>query len=231
MHIERHSIPTLTSLTVLAVAATWVLSRITAASFEPYFGAVPPVVAVLAVSMLGGLALGFLYARYELRVLPNGVTWRGVLTIVAITALSGTAVILVDLTLGYPRDINVPWPSSLLFYPVMALVAEMVFHVIPLALLLLMLTLISGIETSRQYLFLCLGLVALIEPLFQVQTALANQSITARDMFTALNVLVINVVLLRVFTLYGFIAMYAVRLLYYVIWHIAWGHIRLGVLF
>lgn len=231
MHRERHAISVLGGLTLLAVAATWILSRTAASSFEPYFGAVPPVIAVLVISTLGSIALLFLHTRHNLGVLPSGVTWRSVLTITALISVIGCAVILADLTLRYPRDINVPWPSSLLFYPVMALVAEMVFHVIPLAVFLLILTLTAGLEISRRYLVLCLGLVALIEPLFQVQAALASQSLTMRDAFTALNVLVINVVLLRVFMLYGFVAMYAVRLVYYVIWHIAWGHFRLSVLF
>jgi len=231
MRFERHAISVLGGLTLLFAAAAFILSNFTASSFAPFFGTVPPVVAVLAVSVLGSFALLFLHARFNFRILPRGVTWRAVLTISAIVGAIGCAVVLADLTLRYPRDLNVPWPSSLLFYPVMAWVAEMVFHIVPLALLLLILSLTAGWETGRQSLVLCLFLVALIEPLFQIQGVLAGQPLTARDVFTALNVLVINLLLLRVFALYGFVAMYAVRLLYYAIWHIAWGHLRLSVLF
>jgi hypothetical protein len=42
---------------------------------------------------------------------------------------------------------------------------------------------------------------------------------------------VINLVQLTLFRRYDFLTMYAFRLVYYLVWHVAWGHLRLQVLF
>jgi hypothetical protein len=49
--------------------------------------------------------------------------------------------------------------------------------------------------------------------------------------YVFLNVWVINMVQLALFKRYDFVSMYAFRLMYYLLWHIAWGHARLGLLF
>ena len=49
------------------------------------------------------------------------------------------AIIIADFFIRYPEDINVPVPEALLFYPAVGFVAEIAFHVLPLALLLFVL--------------------------------------------------------------------------------------------
>ncbi len=46
-------------------------------------------------------------------------------------------------------------------------------------------------------------------------------------MFSGLQLLAFGLVQLYVFRRFGFVSMYAFRLAYYSLWHIAWGAIRL----
>jgi hypothetical protein len=47
----------------------------------------------------------------------------------------------------------------------------------------------------------------------------------------AFHILAINLAGLFLFRRFGFLPMYALRLFYYLIWHILWGYLRLSVLF
>jgi hypothetical protein len=49
--------------------------------------------------------------------------------------------------------------------------------------------------------------------------------------YDGLHVLAINVCQLAIFKRYDFMSMYALRLVYYGIWHIGWGAVRLELLF
>jgi hypothetical protein len=42
----------------------------------------------------------------------------------------------VDLALEFPRDLNVPFPEALLFYPAMGYVGQITLHLFPFAILL-----------------------------------------------------------------------------------------------
>ena len=46
-----------------------------------------------------------------------------------------------------------------------------------------------------------------------------------------LNILLINLFQLLIFKRYDFVSMFSFRLAYYAIWHIAWGYVRLNLLF
>ena len=63
--------------------------------------------------------------------------------------LSILAVVVADILLRYPEDTNAPWPAALLFYPAIGFVAEILFHVVPLALLMLLLAVWSIIITGH----------------------------------------------------------------------------------
>jgi hypothetical protein len=49
--------------------------------------------------------------------------------------------------------------------------------------------------------------------------------------YDGLHVLAINICQLHLFKRYDFVSMFAFRLAYYAVWHVVWGHVRLGVLF
>jgi len=49
--------------------------------------------------------------------------------------------------------------------------------------------------------------------------------------YDGLYVFAINAAQLEIFRRYDFMSMYCVRFVYYMIWHVAWGHARLNLLF
>jgi hypothetical protein len=68
-------------------------------------------------------------------------------------------------------------------------------------------------------------MVALVEPPFQV---LARSSL---PVFVAPHVFAIGVVGLLLLRRYGYVPMLWFRVVYYLLWHVAWGEARLRLLF
>ena len=79
--------------------------------------------------------------------------------------------------------------------------------------------------------WLCLLLVALVEPFFQMRWGFAGRPLSWAEAYVGLHVFAINVLQLYVFRRYDFISMYSLRLFYYLYWHIIWGYLRLQWLF
>jgi hypothetical protein len=120
---------------------------------------------------------------------------------------------------------NVPAPWSLLFYPSIALVVEVVFHMAPLALLVVSLRSIAPAYTDRAA-WACILLVSLLEPIYQLRYSLADQSLSWLEAYIWAHVWGINLVQLFLFRRFGFASMYGMRLAYYFLWHIVWGYMR-----
>ncbi|MBI3437725.1 MAG: hypothetical protein HY054_03560 [Proteobacteria bacterium] len=176
--------------------------------------------ALIVVSVIGAAALAVLSKRGWRSVVLSERTREAALW-VALAAPFAVLAIGADLLLRFPRDINVPAPWSVLFYPTMGFVVEGVFHALPLALLALPFG--ASLRTS----WIWLAPVALIEPVFQVREAFADSRISALEGFVFLQVLAINIVELHVFRRHGFLSAWSFRLSYYLLWHVAWGHLRL----
>ena len=103
------------------------------------------------------------------------------------------------------------------------------FHVFPLALLLLILNPLGVSIGKGRVVWLGILLVALLEPTFQV--LFEERSLTWGDAYTWIHVGAIAFLQLYVFRHFDFMSMYSFRLIYYAYWHILWGVIRLEVLF
>lgn len=187
--------------------------------FLDYFGAIDARLAVGGVAAVGAAALALLWRR-GWRVWPA--QWAGAALWLLAAPLFAALAVGADLMLGFPRDINIPGPWSLLFYPVMGFVAEVVFHAAPLA----MLAAVLGERLRRQWRWLIP--IALIEPAFQVRAALADLNASPLDVFVFGHVLALNLVELELFRRHGFLPAWAFRLSYYLLWHVAWGHWRLS---
>ena len=206
-------------------AAAAVLGATNPDDMERYLGPIPPVVGVPALGAAGYGALRFLERRGFWT--HTRERWRpGAFPIaVAATIPFGVAAIAADLVLGFPEDMNVDWPSSLLFYPTIALAAEVAFHLLPLA----GLTWATRSRfTDRSFGRRTAGLIAAtaaVEPLFQVFAETSN------PWFVAPHVYLIGLVQLALLRRYGYVPMVAFRLAYYLIWHIAWGAVRIPLLF
>jgi len=70
----------------------------------------------------------------------------------------------------------------------------------------------------------------LIEPAFQIAVGPSVESFSWRDGCVGLLVFVFNILQLEVFRRFGFVAMYALRLTYYLWWHLIWGALRIDFL-
>jgi hypothetical protein len=150
---------------------------------------------------------------------------RGLLPAAAVAILLAALMIALD-AVGRPfgDDINVLLPKALLFYPVMAFVAEIVFHAVPLSLLS------GGVglradDTSRWRLGLCFSVVALLEPTFQV--VFVADLPAWMLIYLPAHLLVFNVAQLWLYRRHDFLTMIGFRMIYYLAWHILWGYARL----
>jgi hypothetical protein len=144
----------------------------------------------------------------------------------------GAAILLVDRIVVFPADINAPFPTSLSFYPSIGWLAEIVFHVVPFAILLGALVPRVRADRRRRLIALVIVAVAAIEPAFQLAfSSEAEHFPRAAAAYVAAHVFALNLVQFELFRRYGFLSMYALRLGYYCVWHIGWGHARLQILF
>jgi hypothetical protein len=198
-------------------------------AFAPYFGPVPPLLALAGVAGLGTVALTYLRARAGFCVVRR-VPPRERLLPPAVAALLVLPVVAVDLLGGFPRELNVPLPTALVFYPLIGAVAETVFHAVPLALLMAVLRRpLRGLGAERTV-WICIVLASSIEPTFQVMMARGSSPVWATT-YVGLHLAVFNLLALSLFRRVDFLAAYLFRLAYYLIWHIVWGVVRLDLLF
>ena len=222
--------PILVLICAGAIAGASLLHLTGSEAFRPYFGPIHPVLATTGILALGLASLRFLDSGdWVLVDRPRRGSLRFALPAALATALV-IPVVLVDLMGGFPQGLNVPLPESLVFYPVMALVAETVFHVVPLALLISATKRLASPAGRSKVLVGCLIVVALPEPIFQVGTG-AGESPLWASAYVAVHLLAFNLLAVHWLRRYGFLSMLSFRLVYYVWWHIAWGALRLRLLF
>ena len=211
----------------LFVLIMGVLIQSDASIFENYFGDLNPWVVTFLVPIIGYLTLNALCSKgrfaifkykYPIRVLPY----------FFIVTLFTAVAILVDLKRVYPADMNIPFPESLLFYPAIGFLVEIVFHVLPLVLLVFILNLVSGMTTVQRWIWVAFLVVAILEPTYQVyMDPYPPWALSV----VWINLFLFNVLQLFVFYRFDFVSMFALRMVYYLIWHIVWGALRLEILF
>jgi hypothetical protein len=197
--------------------------------FRRFLGDYNPILVVLLTSMAGGLALAFLRRCCGFEILVGRKTLEGVIIAGGLATLMGVIIVIADLLMRYPETINVPWPEAWIFYPTIGFIAEVLFHVVPLALLLLLLKPLVGRVPSERVIWGAILCVAIVEPTFQV--LLDRGPLDRLDVYTGAHVFVIALLQLAIFWRYDFFSMYAFRLWYYACWHILWGALRLRWLF
>jgi hypothetical protein len=216
-------------LSVAAFGLTAIMMASSSAYFQPFFGEISPMLVVAMAPVAGGVSLILLQFLGRFEILRGRETLRGIAVSAAMATVLAVAIIIADFIIRYPQDLNVPVPAAFLFYPAVGFVAEIVFHVLPLALLLLILAPLGkwlGIECIVR-----MGVViaAVIEPTFQV--VFKGSPFSWASAYTWVHIFAIALLQLYVFRRYDFVSMYSFRLFYYAYWHVAWGVIRLKVLF
>ena len=199
------------------------------AYFRRFLGKTNPILVVAVASVVGVAALWVLRSRFGFAILRGRATLKGIALSAVLATAMGVAIVIADLFIRYPQDMNVPVPQALLFYPAVGFVAEIVFHVLPLAVLLLALSPLAGRLERERIVWLGILLVAVLEPTFQV--LFAGKAFTWGAAYTWIHIFVIAFLQLYVFRRFDFVTMYFFRLVYYAYWHILWGVIRLKILF
>lgn len=197
------------------------------AEFERFIGGVSPIVAVGVAGLVGMASLSILDTRGWVGTDPRR---RGLARSTLLAGGFGAAILIADSTLGFGESINISWPTSILFYPVMGFVAEVAFHLAPLALV--------DVVTRRTSWTLGAGkaiaplvLVASIEAVYQLLGSATAETSPWLLAYLALHMSVFGFLGLTALRRHGFGAMMWLRLVYYLIWHVVWGALRLEVLF
>lgn len=197
--------------------------------FGRFIGGFNPLLAGLLIIILGGILLTFLLSRGWFSLYKNK-DRKGLYRASGLAAILGLVMILVDCKIVFPADTNILFPVSLLFYPAIGFFVEIVFHVLPLTLLLVMLTSWFRNVRYENIVWSSILIVALLEPVYQVGW-LGGRYPPWAVAYVGLHVFMINLFQLIIFKRYDFISMYLFRLVYYLFWHIGWGYLRLKVLF
>jgi len=197
--------------------------------FERFIGGINPLLTGLLIIVLGCILFTFLLSRGLFAIYQKG-NLKGLYLSAGLAAILGIIMILVDLKIVFPADTNILFPASLLFYPAIGFFVEIIFHVLPLTLILITLTYFFKNVRYQNILWTSILLVAMLEPAYQTMWMGGQYPLWAVA-YVGLHVFFINLFQLLVFKRYDFITMYSFRLVYYLFWHIGWGYIRLRVLF
>ncbi len=214
-----------------AAGATGILSLSEGSYFQPYFGNVHPLLVIALVTVLGVVSLSFLNSRGWFQIYATRKSLKGAFFSASVATLFAIVMVLVDLGSRFPRNLNVPPPESLLFYPTMAYVAEIAFHSLPLSLLLFCLGPAFKKLNVNSVIWLCIALASFLEPIFQMRLRTWEKPLSWAEVYVGPHVFVFNLLQIYVFRRYDFVAMYSFRLVYYVYWHIVWGYLRVQWLF
>lgn len=194
--------------------------------FDRFVGKLPP---VAVVGVAGALGLASLSVLDTAKWVGSDPERRGLARSSALALGFGAAILIADSTLGFDEGINVPWPAGALFYPVMGFIAEVAFHLVPLTLV------VTAVGRKRQLepriAIAVMLLVALIEAVYQVLGSGTADTSPWLMTYLLLHMTVFGFVGLAALRRYGFAAMMWLRLVYYLIWHLIWGAVRLEILF
>lgn len=211
---------------VSGAAALGVAARATGGSpaLERFLGPLPAPVTIGAAGAAGLGALAFLERRGFWRCATRATVARGVGTAAATALPLAGVAIGVDIAVGFPIDTNVPWPQAWVAYPVIAIAAEAAFHLLPLGGLVWMTrSRFDDLRITRRTWALVLAAAA-VEP--AAQAVLGSALLP----FVVPHVAFIGVVQTLLLRRFGYVPMVAFRLIYYLAWHVLWGHARLGLL-
>ena len=221
----------LVSLSVMVIGFVGILHISDGQLFQRFIGKINPLLAFLLVSVLGLILLSLLLGQQWFTIYEQG-NLTQLLRHSGLAALFGIIMILVDTKIVFPADINILFPKSLLFYPAIGFLVEILFHVLPLTILLFALSSILKQVDFETIVWICILIVSALEPIYQtMDMASSNRHSLWAVLYVGIHIFLINACQLVIFRRYDFISMYSFRLVYYLFWHIGWGYIRLRLLF
>ncbi len=195
--------------------------------FSRFLKGFSPLVVILLFGIVGYIILNYAGNKLGADFLKP-VNGKGLLLAASFATFFGLIIIILDTTSPLPADINISFPESIFFYPAIGFLAEIVFHLLPIALLCFISGILErwfGLNLST---LIILGFSVVFEPMYQVTLLEGSVGLIT---VIGINILLLNVVQLWLFKNFGFFTMYLLRLFYYLIWHILWGAIRLDILY
>lgn len=199
--------------------------------FQRFISNINPLLACGIIIIAGFILLSFTLSKNWFAIYKKGSFKKGFRA--ALLALLFVPVsILVDIKVGFWKDLNVLFPESLLFYPAIGFIVEIVFHVLPITVVVFLFASAFKHINQQKIIFVSILLVSLAEPVYQTRLMFSSSHFPLwASLLVFVNLLLFNLYQLMAFKNYGFISMYAFRLVYYLVWHIVWGHFRLQLLF
>ncbi len=228
---ERFQYLVYLGVSLVVVCFTIVLSFSERQVFQRFLGSIDPLTVILAAIMVGFILQSFLLSK-KWFVIFDIENISGYIRFFGLAALLGVIMIIVDTRIIFPADTNILFPQSLLFYPVIAFFVEILFHVFPLTILI---TIMNSILKSHNFnvtLWISIFIVSIAEPIYHTMDMVTSKRFPIWAVaYVGLHIFLINLFQLLIFKKYDFMAMYSFRLVYYLIWHIGWGYIRLFWLF
>lgn len=229
--LDRLQVYTFAGLSLFAFALACVLSIVGEPGFARFLPGLPPLAVFAVAPLVGGALFVLILGRAGFSVIRRGKP-EGAMPVLKAAATLGAVGMVLDLLIVLPRDMNIPFPRSLAFYPAIGFLAEIVFHVLPLSILLIPFGLFKS-KSLRDYVtLLALAAAALPETLYQLLYLYWGHQYSLREsILVALHVFAINGIGLWLFRRYDFVTMWAFRMVYYLFWHVIWGALRLYILF
>ena len=197
--------------------------------YSTFLGTINPLLLVLVVSTVAAP----LYAIFDNRFLA-GVEPRPAKLRVFIAPLAGACFgllfIPVDIHFRLPADLNVLFPTALLYYPVLGYVVDVLFHLVPFVVLKRVLEIVLPSARNELRALLALGPCLLTEPIFQVSLISSEYSVLFKAILFFF-LMAYSACQLFLLLKHGFHHMLAFRYGHYLVWHMIWGFIRLRLLF
>jgi hypothetical protein len=213
----------LASACLTAVAATSALVAMSSDAYVRVLGISSPMIPLLAVIALGFSAWILVS---EAGWVPNRIGGcAGYRPAVLIGLALPIPVVAVDLLGGFGPDINARLPDALLFYPAIAVVAELVFHVVPLAVA----AVVAKCSRNPERALLATGFAAAVvaEPALQVAWSIESAPAWVTTS-VGVQLLAFNIVGVYLLRRFGVLRVLVYRLAYYLVWHVLWGAFRLS---
>ena len=227
---ERRQYLIFLGVSFVAAISTGILYFSKFQSFQLYFGKINPILTVITIVITGLILLTFLLSKSWFVIYRSGI-WKERLYTLILAFLLALIIIGVDIRVVLPKDMNILFPESLLFYPAIGLVVEILFHLFPLTLLLVILPVLFKKVSFEIILWFSLIAVSLLEPTYQTIAGPSGQYPLWSVIYIWIHIFLINIFQLIIFKHYDFVTMYSFRLAYYLLWHIVWGKMRLDFLF
>jgi hypothetical protein len=199
--------------------------------FQRFLGSIDPLAAFLIAITAGFILLSFLLTKKGFVIFEKG-NLIGFFRFAGLAALLGVIMIIVDVRIIFPADINILFPQSLLFYPAMAFFVEILFHVFPMTLLISVMSSTLKNLNFNAISWISIFIISIAEPIYQtIDMASSKHFPLWAVVYVGFHIFLINFFQLLIFKKYDFISMYSFRLVYYLFWHIGWGYLRLFWLF